>query len=94
MSQIETGSVIVVDFQQDLRLAANELAELEDELDRMSPIGRDTDAVHAQINEIKASNASQLYFVHVIFGEKLLCPRCTGESTRKLRYLCMCFSGV
>ena len=56
VSQIETGSVIVVDFQNDLRTAANKLAELEDELDRMSPIGRDTDTVHAQINEIKAFN--------------------------------------
>ena len=56
VSQIESGSVIVVDFKNDLRNAANELAELEDELDSMSPVGRDTDTVHAQISEIKAFN--------------------------------------
>ncbi len=53
VSQIESGSVLLQDFQGDLRLAANELAELEDQIDRLAPIGRDSDTVHAQVNEIK-----------------------------------------
>ena len=56
VSQIESGSVVVVDFQNDLRTAASKLTELEDELDRMSPIGRDTDTVHAQIGDVKTFN--------------------------------------
>ncbi len=44
------------DFQNDLRHAGNELSELEDDLDHMTPIGRDTDTVQSQINEVKDFN--------------------------------------
>ena len=58
MSQMESGSVIVVDFQASLRTAAQDLAELEDELDRMAPVARDTDTVHAQVGDIKTFNGN------------------------------------
>lgn len=56
VSQMETGTVVLADLEDDLRSAANDLAELEDELDDMGPIGRDTDTVHSQIGDIMSFN--------------------------------------